>query len=149
MLKHITTSPRNLGTLAATIALGAALCGCSPGAQTKASAAASALASAAPSLASAAASALGSASADAAIAALDQVDAAITASALSAADKDSLKKLTATVRTNLEAADMGAARASFDALKAKVEEFSSQLDTDSGKRVRDAIEVLEKLIPES
>jgi hypothetical protein len=91
-------------------------------------------------------SAAASAAAQAAIAALDKVDTQITAnqtaSGLTADDANSLKQLTAGVRTALQTGDTAAAKTAVQNLSTKIDSLSAKLSGDNGKQMTDAITAL-------
>jgi hypothetical protein len=91
-------------------------------------------------------SAAASAAAQAAIAALDKVDTQITAnqtaSGLTADDANSLKQLTAGVRTALQTGDTAAAKTAVQNLSTKIDSLSAKLSGDNGKQLTDAITAL-------
>jgi hypothetical protein len=98
-------------------------------------------------------SAVASFAAQAALAALDQIDAAITANTsatgLTADVANSLKQLSAGVRTALQTGDMTAAKTAVDSLSTKVDEFAAKLNTDAGKQLTAALAALKAALPAS
>jgi len=91
-------------------------------------------------------SAAASVASQAALATLDQVDAAITANTsstgLSADDANSLKQLTAGIRTSLQSGDTTAAKSAVDNLGTKVDSLAAKLNTDAGKQLKDGVAAL-------
>jgi hypothetical protein len=99
------------------------------------------------------ASAAASVASQAALGALDQVDSAITANTtstgLTADDANSLKQLTAGIRTALQSGDTASAKTALDNLATKVQGMASKLSGDPGKQLTDAIAALKAAMPTS
>jgi hypothetical protein len=98
-------------------------------------------------------SAAASVATQAALATLDQVDAAITANTsstgLSADDANSLKQLTAGIRTSLQSGDTTSAKSAVDNLATKVDGLAAKLNTDAGKQLKDAVAALKAALASS
>ena len=87
------------------------------------------------------------------IAAVNKVDAGITAnrspSGLTSEDQSTLLLFLDTVYTRVQAGNLAAARTEFDKFSAKVDELAPKLNSDLGKRLKDAVAALDALLPAS